>query len=181
MPWTLDCSSVPSIVDEGHTWNGLTIGISTLEDVETQLAPAKAEWQADRDGYLFRHLYHLDLAFVEACFAENTLSALNIIGTRLGTLPRLLSEWFPEYGEPDLIAFADDYYARSVIWSEKGILVVADQFYEDGVVREGTVRNVMFFSPIPTEDLLTSWLVIGLPSDPGLPPDTWPLPTAESR
>lgn len=154
--------------------------MSSLAEVEEQLSPATGEWQPDRGLYLFKYTRRLDLSHVEVCVHEDKLIALNLFGLRHGRLPQLLSEWIARLGDPDLVTFADSYDARSIIWAEEGTLVVVEVYYEDDMTKEGTVRNVILFSPIAPENLPTSWLVSQLPSEPGLPPDAFFLIPTES-
>lgn len=172
MPFGLDCGYVTSSTKRGPTWNDITIGVSTYKDVQAQLAPAEEEGKTDRGVVLFlNHGEDREWWFVEACFAEDKVSALNIYESRVLNL--YLEEWRDLYGEPDSTTWADDYSARSVIWAEEGILVVIEEY------PYGSARNVIFFSPMPSQDLKMSWLFDALPSERlGHPPGLVLKPTA---
>jgi len=97
-----------------------------------------------------------DWGFIEACFVDNTLGAMNIVGSYWST-SRTLDDWIEEYGPPDRVTWSRDYYTRSLIWAEAGMLVVID-------VETESTSNVILFSPMPSGELDGSWLLDSLPS-----------------
>jgi hypothetical protein len=129
MPAALPCDRI-SENNWGLTWNDLTIGASGFEDVDEKflgaaqdnISPSHIEWRSSGVS--------ADWSSVEVCFIDGTLSALNIRGTSSFLeldnpefIPNL-DGWISEFGQPDRVTWSYDYYSRSVIWTEKGLLIV---------------------------------------------------------
>ncbi len=169
MPNSLDCSRITS-ASPGPSWRGLTIGVSTFDDVRRGLAPAEPWWDTQVGNLQFWNPTPSadEWSVVEACFVGNVLSALLISGGS-EFARNSLDVWIAEYGRPDRVTW-DSYFSRSVIWAEAGILATIDVEFE-------TTGFVILFSPIPRDQLEESWLLNSLPSRGGpYAGDEAPLP-----
>jgi hypothetical protein len=166
MPAALPCDRI-SENNWGLTWNDLTIGASGFEDVDEKflgasqnnITPSHVAWRSDGIS--------ADWHSVEACFIDGKLSALNIFGTtRFLELnnPEFIPDldgWIAEFGQPDQVTWAYDYYLRTITWIEHGLLIVVSATpspgYPIGVV------NFILFPPFPADQFEDSWLAHSLP------------------
>lgn len=158
LPVSLDCSQI-SIVKPGPSWSGLTIGISSLEDVNNRFAPSQGEWDTQRGNYSFLNTYSSrddTWSFVQTCFTGNTLSAMHIVGSE--DLERPLSSWLDEYSNPNLVTWGGDYGTRSLVWASEGLLVVIDLYSDYSAY-------AVLFSPLSRQELASSWVVAELPTE----------------
>ena len=181
MPFSLDCSQNPSLA-KGPTWNGLTVGVSSLEDVAKVLVPVQGVWNTETGNLLFESYgSNRDWQRVEACFVDLKLSALNVWGTvRLldNSLDGTLDTWLTRYGNPAKVTWSYDYYARSLIWPEEGLLAVVGAEPADNLRSRTYTLNFILYSPLPAEQLDQSWLANSLPTKgPNHSGDLPPLPT----
>jgi hypothetical protein len=156
LPSELYCHNVPLASEEGPTWNGLTIGKSTYQEVVQTLAPLTPA--IDRDAGDIEFLYPQSLLYgVSACFRGDVLTALKITDDH--QYERSLDEWVNQYGNPYFVTWSNDYYSRSVVWPEEGLLATV-------YVAGETSSGVIVFSPILEEEFQDSWLVRVLPDSP---------------
>lgn len=165
LPGSLDCSRVPGgDIRRGPTWREIRIGVSTLDDMQAQLAIREMYWHYPRGHLKIKSQAPSEDSewfSLQTCFAQDgTLSALNI---RNRDIFRMLDDWVTEYGPPDRVTWGADYYSRSLIWAEAGMLAVVDAEFQS------TVRLILF-SPIPRDQLEDSWLMAGLPHWPDATP-----------
>lgn len=164
MPHRLDCRSV-NHDDSGPTWNGLTIGVSTQQEVDSALAPVQGVW--NDLGEYWEYLKPVSDAvqsewyLVVACFKEDELSALQIFPMINSGFPRTLDEWLVAYDKPDRVTWGDHLDSRSLIWAEDGLLVVVN--YAVTTQRMET-SSIILFSPIRQNELENSWLLNSLPT-----------------
>jgi hypothetical protein len=157
MPKGLNCSKITSI-SPGPTWNGLQIGVSTYSEVLERLSPESVTWNSFLGCAQFTE--HLGLGddtwkFIRACFIGDTLSALDV-NRLLGEYPSNLNCLLQEYGKPDRVTWGGNYWQRSLIWSEKGLLFVVEILDEND---ENPVFSLFLFSPIAYEEFEDSWLM----------------------
>jgi hypothetical protein len=136
LPLVLDCSRVP-YVTPGPSWRGLTIGVSTFDDVRRELAPAEPWWDTQVGNLQFWNPTPSadEWSVIQTCFVGNVLSVLKISNSPEFS-GRPLDEWVAEYGRPDRVTWSS-YFSRSVIWAEAGILATID-------VEFGTTSIVIF-------------------------------------
>jgi hypothetical protein len=168
MPGTLSCALVPTttLAQGGVSWRGLTVGVSTFEDVAKTLVTdgIKYGWDTDRGGMFFSNST-LPVLDVGACFVGETLSAMHILG---GSEPEMIfSDLVKNYGNPDRVTWANSILERSLIWSEKGLLIVADvdiDLANGGMVTTGRTSYIVLFPPIPRCQLEQSWIFQSLPT-----------------
>jgi hypothetical protein len=163
----LDCSCLTSVT-RGLSWKGLTIGESTLADVQSVLETEGV--QSPQDGaWWFEDLHEPRVWFnAEACFVDEKLSILYI---GLDTTDRMyLDEMFDEYGDPNRITWGQSYETEWYIWSEKGVAILVSK----GI---GLGFSFFMFSPIPSEALEGSWVMATLPQQEATPEP--PAPTDE--
>ena len=157
MPYALNCALIKA-AKPGPTWYGITIGKSTYQQF-TKTVGSNSIWWDEREGNLYVENREItserNWAFFEACFIGNIVSAINVIE---GSFPLKLEDFVAEYGPPDHVTWSSRYGDRSLIWAEKGILIVV------GVEAE-TKGTMILFSPVPVERLQSSWLLLSLPKE----------------
>jgi hypothetical protein len=157
-----DCSCVTS-TSTGMTWHGLTVGQSTLEDVQSVL-DAQGVQSSQDNGWQFDDIHEPRIWWdAEACFVEEKLSVL-FIGVDLDLGRIGFDQLLEQYGDPDRVTWGTNYGNRVLIWSEKGLLVFV-------AAAGGTPGSIVLFPPIPPESLETSWLMASLPDGPVGSPD----------
>jgi len=167
MPGTLSCALVPTnIPAPGRVeWRGLIVGVSRFEDVAKTLVTDGIEygWDRDRGGMGFGR-FKSPILDVDACFVGETLSALHILD---GSDTKMkFSELTKKYGNPDRITWANFITERSLIWSEKGLLIVANvniAIANDKLATTGTTMYMVLFPPISRCQLEQSWIFQSLP------------------
>jgi hypothetical protein len=155
-PGILTCAQIPDVTGEGLSWRGLTIGRSTLADVQAEVDD-HGIWDTKFGNFHFpaaRDPEDNALLGLETCFTGTVLKALNT--TSLAGFPPNLAEWVKVYGEPDLVTWDRDYFSRSLVWSSEGLLAV---IY---VPTEETL-NIVLFPPLSYRDPASSWLGEALP------------------
>ena len=154
-PYALNCSRV-QLSKTGATWRNLTIGVSTFDDVLKELSPASSSWD-HRYGHVVIEstlpLREGNWGFIEACFSDDLVSALNVYPL---DYPGDIYEWLEKYGKPNTVTWGYFFNDRSVIWFEHGILAVIDIDYQD-------TRNIILFSPIDRENFENNWVIDSLP------------------
>ena len=162
--FTLDCSCINS-VSSGPSWCGLTIGSSTLEDVQSVLG-AEGVHDSQDDSWDFWQLEgKIDWNRAEACFVDEKLSAL-YVGVDLDLYRLTLEQIIAKYGTPERVTWGGSYQNRAFIWPEQGMLIFIS------VSGEHPGGSILLYSPIPSDALETSWLLTSLPDGPvGSPPD----------
>src|SRR5574337_27472 len=121
LPGSLECSRIQDI-GLGPTWSELTIGKSTLEEVEERFAPVQGTWDDVDGNYLFLNLDSKTSGreswrVAEVCFKDNVLNGLNIYSFDVAGIS--LNDLLDEYGPPDAVTWGSDYYSRSLIWAEQ--------------------------------------------------------------
>ena len=174
MPDSLDCSYFGAPTRRGPTWRGLTVGVSTFEEVLAAMAPTEPVWSATGNltFWVAPHAPILRsgdvssgnvLLRVETCFAGGILSAMNIACA--GDLRVSHDEWMAIYGRPDRVTwsalFCDH---RALIWAEEGLLVM-NRVYPD------ETYSVMLFPPMTPSELESSRLLASLPAAAPPTPD----------
>jgi hypothetical protein len=161
------CALVPtSPPEQGRvSWRGLTVGVSAFEDVAKTLVTdgVKYGWNRDKGSMSFSRSTP-SILDVDACFVGETLSAIHILGGSESAMP--FSELTKNYGNPDRVTWANSILERSLIWSEKGLLIVADvdiELANGGMVITGRTSYIILFPPIPRCQLEQSWIFQSLP------------------
>lgn len=156
MPLYLNCSLITD-VNPGYTWRGFQIGVTTYQELREELEPVRVYWD-ELHGHLEfdnqKPVLERDWLSFQACFVDNILSAM--IQNTYYDIPSNLDGLILMFGEPDKVTWGDDYYTRSLIWSEVGLLVVVDVALEE-------ISSFIIFPPIAGEDLEGSWLMQSLP------------------
>ncbi len=167
MPDTLSCMIVPNTLPARGvvSWRSLTVGVSSFDDVAKTLVTDGViyGWDRDRGGMSFSSpgLYGLE---IDACFVGEMLAVLYRWG---GVEPDMaFSELTQNYGNPDLVTWANQIYQRSLIWAEKGLLVIVEvemNLIDNKLVANGNTQYILLFSPIPRCQLEESWIFQSLP------------------
>jgi hypothetical protein len=161
MPESLSCTLVPeTIPKEGDVvWRGLKVGVSNYQDVKKTLATNGVSYLWDKvEGNFLFYTSQQPLWSAETCFVEGQLAAINVLAQEfIKPLPDILAE----YGNPDRVIWANEYEDRSLLWPEKGLLIVV------GVATNNEVRggHAILFSPIPRCQLEQNWVYQSLPKE----------------
>lgn len=115
-----------SLGNEGPSWMGITIGQSTLAEVEQVLSGFSDEYQFnDGDNYDTRfvlpNITHFPPGIpyaVRLCLAGDTIQALTVTYL-FGSRPNL-SDLMAQFGEPDAITWDNGPPGRVAFWFEQG-------------------------------------------------------------
>lgn len=152
-----DCSCIIS-VKSGPSWQNLTIGESSLEDVQSILGVEGTQSPQD-NSWNFRDAHEAVTWYkAEACFVEQKLAALYIArDPNIGTMD--LDQILDQFGKPNRVTWGPDFNLRALIWPEQGMLV----FVPLAGLKGGPI---LLFSPMPSNVLETSWLIDSLPEGP---------------
>lgn len=155
-PEILECALVDEI-SVGPSWRNLSIGNSTLENIENELRPEFSTYDERTDKWIYSGgtVENQDFYIIEGCFVDNKLSALNIMNSEI--FRKTLEELELEYGIPSHVTWGPWYVSRTVIWSHKGVLAVVR-------IDTETTVNIILFAPISQDDYEESWLAKALPS-----------------
>lgn len=164
MPDELSCVLVPAVRPQSGviTWQGLTVGISTFEDVKQALVTdnnISYGWDTITGSMFFGNSYSIPTTWtiVTTCFVEGKLAAMNIKWAKEFN-NMTLQDIIAKYGNPDRVTWANFYEYRSLLWSEKGLLIVVKE-YSNKV----HVASVILFSPVLRCQLEQSWVYESLP------------------
>lgn len=152
-----DCACVTSVTT-GPSWRELTIGESTLDDVQAVLETEGTRSSLD-NAWHFRDPHTPIIWFnAEACFVDERLSIL-LITIDPDTRNRDVDQLLEEYGPPNRVTWGPDFASRSLIWSERGLLIFVS-------AAGGRGGSIVLYPPIPQDALQTSWLMASLPDGP---------------
>jgi hypothetical protein len=121
-----------TLSDIGPTWSEITIGQSTLGDVERLLSTLNEEYAfIENDDFNFRFVIldigqAVDIPFaVRLCLEENKVEVLSLTYDASLSRPRpYISDLVAQLGEPDAITWTNNPASRVVFWFEKGIAAV---------------------------------------------------------
>lgn len=187
------------LVDEGPTWRGVTVGKSTIDDIE-EVYGIRFNLEQGYDPSL-APLYSVHLtssgtarfklpqnAFV--CLLHGKVAAINlsVIGDAK-LLGQNLPQWTVTYGSPELVTWADnDWEWRLLLWPKDGFALLVhvlgvdvDQKEATLVVDQNTalVDSVFFFPFAKGKDYQSQWPYSSLRR---IPPDVENIhfPTAEN-
>lgn len=165
------CEIVPTKLPDPSpiSWRGLTIGITKFDDLINILTNEKGtnyEWNTVVGNLSFSIPFdpvNLDQeqhngSSAEFCFAAGKLATMNVFMAI--EFQESLSSFITKYGKPDRVTWTNDYWQRSAIWAETGLLAIID-FGEN----EAQVYEVILFSPIPRCELTQSWVFAHLPQE----------------
>lgn len=159
LPEHLDCSAITS-THRGRTWENLTVGVSTHEDVYDfygQYFERKVY-----ETHRFANYRQGGLIFT-TCFTEGKLSAIKVIEGSTPNIPEKLSEIVEVMGEPEHVTWGQSYYHRSLVWVNEGVLI--DYTIDPTRPEEYRRSGVIFFSPIKEKNYRNSWVYHSLPKE----------------
>jgi hypothetical protein len=141
-PAGLVCSEAESGL--GPTWRNITIGESSLSDIETQYGES-FEWNDMLRISDFDYGWDIFL-----CVKDDVITAIKV-GSELA----YLEDYLALYGEPDAVTWSDD-VSRVVFWFDEGIAV---DIYVNTTVPDyyGTVSYVIYFPYQDMEGYETRW------------------------
>jgi hypothetical protein len=188
LPDDLSCADITSL-EKGQTWNGLTIGTSTLTEVIAALSPLTPQWDerqaAVRFGASFDD-FEAPVRLVLACFSDDMVTAIDVYGgVDLLETPNgaefdgSVESWVEAFGKPDVVTWGNDYYSRTLIWAESGLLVVISMNYYDPF--ETGTRHFILLPPMDSDNLGDSWIKNSLPdTETEHSGDLLPFPTQMS-
>lgn len=161
---SLRCSCFSS-ASPGASWMGLTIGESTLNEVQTELGEqgtpdsSGSKWHFEEHTGKSSRWYEAD-----ACFLDGRLSFLEI-GLAREPERTVVSQIVEQYDYPDRVTWGTSYQDRALIWPDRGLLIFS-------VSSDWMNGPIILFPPMPSDTLETSWLMASLPDEAlgGIPP-----------
>jgi hypothetical protein len=157
----LFCPNV--VAGKGATWQGITIGESTLDDVyvlmealsDNYIIRERADESVLFDHKSYREAYENDIPSQTIfCTQDDVITAIEYKpGIALGNPPKLfLDDLVAKYGVPDAVTWANSSTSRVVFWFEEGIVasVTVTETY-------GSVFNVIYMPYQPVEGYESRW------------------------
>lgn len=153
-PENLVCSDMETPGNLGPTWNGVTIGKSSVEDLLKQFGVENQDAVQRPSGALaFRLPISLGVYPVDVCVQGATITAMTITMTNVE--PVFLIDFVSEYGIPDAVTYTSNPYSRVIFWFEQGLAVevsanVGDLFF-------GRVGEVALFPYQPVTGYEARW------------------------
>jgi len=134
----------------GPTWRNITIGKSTLQDLEELYKPyrvlpirvtpydtrtkayPKADYAPLFQIWVGSDVYKESLglsAFVEVCTVSDVIAALRVAALYDSSVPHSIQELIGFLGRPALISWSEkEKYSRLLLWPEKGISAEVQNF-----------------------------------------------------
>jgi hypothetical protein len=131
-PDSLYCAYAPS--GQGPSWNGITIGTSTVEDLKQLMFGLSDNYIIHVDEGVWTRIEFLQdwtiessednvPSYVGACTQDGiivTLSINIIVGYEVSSF---LDDWVLQLGPPDVVTWGSSSFDRTVMWFEEGITV----------------------------------------------------------
>lgn len=150
-PQGLICSDI--VMNEGPTWRGITIGKTTLTDLEELLEAGETVIPYRGDMWRFEMLdfYHLPYQ-ITACIQNETIVAMKIGGL---FTPLWIDDFIAMYGVPDAVTYTRGSSERIALWFERG--VAATVFIHENTNAYGLVGSFIYFPYQPVEGYETRW------------------------
>ncbi|MBC7814417.1 MAG: hypothetical protein H7175_24890 [Burkholderiales bacterium] len=162
-PRDLVCEEIETITD-GPTWNGITIGHSTISDLREQLAALDNRYQ-EYDGYFSREgmlqfrLITPNLATeslpsaIDVCIVENTVAALKI---SMSVSTFYFDDLVALYGRPTTITWSSNPpTTRVAFWLPDGI--AAEFATLDEPTTDGSVVRLVYLAYQEPENYRERW------------------------
>ncbi len=166
---------------EGPSWNGLTVGKSTTEDVLAMLGTPEKITNDWSTGTMYHYEERLgeSLARPTIYFRNNQVIRIRVFNESKQNAD--LFTFVEQYGKPDHIidelgmSIHVEHPTKGVYWTDEGIFL-------GGVFEGGTIVDITYSRPCPLIDsfcIMAEQWVYGGPAPPG--EDIWgimsPLPT----
>lgn len=160
-PIALDCS-LPVLTGRASiAWDSIRVGESHRAELEAVLKPSV--WKLDATYGLWRYRAQevsQTWDMVEACYSgDDTLTALNVYDS--STLPDRLDAWLSGYGRPDRVTWTGISTERSLVWYDRGIMVVFS------LAPRNFTESVILFAPVNADSANDSWITRALPTEEG--------------
>jgi hypothetical protein len=153
-PRNLVCSDVEVTGMAGSTWNGITTGESTVEDLLERFEAEDQEAVEWPSGALsYRLLDGPNLYTVNVCTQDSIIIVLSI--SMSNAEPVFLDEFVVGYGIPDVVTYSFGAYSRVVFWFERGVAIEAYAGIDSPFF--GRVGQIVFFPPQLTKGYAERW------------------------
>jgi len=156
-PKYLRCDQIElNKVRPGFTWRNIQIGVTTYDEMVAELENDWTNIQitlSEDTGSLQFSDFFAETTYsnvLDACFIGDVLVTLKI-GHSREEFPLALSDIIKTYGKPDVVTWGHDYWNRSLIWLDLGILIVIDAEWNES-------NWVYLFPPIDKAEFEDSWL-----------------------
>lgn len=141
-PTGLFCSEIPTGL--GSSWQGITIGKSSISDLEVYIISLSEGYQAiyRSDRVIFDLPGStMNASFVEACVRDGIILLLSIING--DSSPIYLKDIVTEHGVPNAVTWTVDARTRVVFWFEQGL--AAEVMAPTGKPSDGRVVQTIYF------------------------------------
>lgn len=165
-------------VHEGATWRDITIGVSSITDIEDLYGtrftnePQRPWLNGD-----FAAAYSILLTpegarerklpqSADLCLVGGKILALSLSLAYDDSLPSSwLQDWISVYGTPELVTWAatgNEWRWRTIVWPQHGIAVEVDVSAVENDQRAALVNSVTFFPYAHGDNYLSQWPYTGL-------------------
>lgn len=151
-PGRLECSFQRNL-GIGPTWQNITIGKSSANELKVRLSSLRYTEGNSDDGLMFisnsNPQEDLPIA-IQVCLLQNTVSALKLMEIVKET-PTFLPNFVTLYGRPDKVTWTTNPASRVVFWFRKG--TAATVYTGSDAVNFGRISDVIYFPYIEGEYL----------------------------
>lgn len=172
-------------VRPGLSWRGLTIGKSTLNDLNELYGVIATRVDPDYKG-AFADIYGIALTgtasikrklsgAVEACVVNWKIAALAISTVSDAELSDFVPDWITRFGIPDIVRWSvgGSWRYRDLVWPQQGLGLHVD--LGDASLKLAYVTLVVFFPPLQAEIEMAQWPYAQMQNTrPDLPDDGFP-------
>lgn len=177
-PFTTSPLACPAnmIVSAGPTWREITIGLSTLQDVENlygvRAVPEEPHYSGD-----FGRSFNISLtaeaaqerkisAIIDFCVVDGKVAAFTVPLAYDDTLPTSqIDSWLSRYGRPELVtwvATGNTWEYRTLIWPGEGIALDVNVSLVEQEPHLAWVGSITFFPYAQGDNYLGQWPYTGL-------------------
>lgn len=157
-----------SLINAGPSWLEVTIGESTLADVERFLSTLSDDYEFIEGDDNDSRFVIFDLSqresdipsAVRLCLVENEIQVLGVTYNVDLSVPRPnLSDFVVQFGEPDAVTWTDNPATRVVFWFEQGIASTVTVLPNDPDFQPtfGRVIQIVYYPFIEVGDYEDRW------------------------
>ncbi len=143
-PLDLHCSDLKK-PGSGPTWRGVTVGVSTLSDLASQLTDlGYTEKELIKDVWYFTSpegIWVDYVHWVSACVSDDVVSVVSIVTISAPTSV-YLTDFVARYGIPDAVTWADQ-TTRVAFWFKAGVAV--EVFIAEPDPAFGSINQIVYF------------------------------------
>jgi hypothetical protein len=155
-PYSLYCSDISTVQNNGPEWEGIQIGASSLNDFDQSVTNLRELYRTNdlRGNQISYYIPTTRLAAREgvpvgimACILDNTVWLLRVTIVDNPPLRVQLSNLIAEYGLPNAVTWSEVLSTRIVFWFEDGVAAEVGVYEseEEAFSNYGDVLQIIYF------------------------------------